>query len=259
MFLVVLANLTAISFSTYILAHYMTRAVPMEHPGMFKTMFIVLQVPVWGINNYLITPGIAQLDILILFLSISLSGIFAKKGFRVKACIYMLAFLAAQILENYLLNLVFFPAAAIPRAGAGYSEPPGQNLRRQLSSGVWRRGIHRHPDPSFPREIGQHRTIWQEAPAWIFGSIQSLENEGILYVFLVFQTEEVGQKDGCGSQTQLRGVALSKPIRKPKIRSTQTDAPDSFLAAPFGGNLLNLSRTDTWLPRWGSCQAERPD
>ena len=30
--------------------------------------------------------------------------------------------------------------------------------------------------------IGQHRTIWQEAPAWIFGSIQSLENEGILYV-----------------------------------------------------------------------------
>ena len=29
-------------------------------------------------------------------------------------------------------------------------------------------------------------------------------------IFLVFQTEEVGQKDGCGSQTQLRGVALIK-------------------------------------------------
>ena len=28
-------------------------------------------------------------------------------------------------------------------------------------------------------------------------------------IFLVFQTEEVGQKDGCGSQTQLRGVAIS--------------------------------------------------
>ena len=27
-------------------------------------------------------------------------------------------------------------------------------------------------------------------------------------IFLVFQTEEVGQKDGCGSQTQLRGVAF---------------------------------------------------
>ena len=27
--------------------------------------------------------------------------------------------------------------------------------------------------------------------------------------WLVFQTEEVGQKDGCGSQTKLRGVALS--------------------------------------------------
>ena len=39
---------------------------------------------------------------------------------------------------------------------------------------------------------GQHRTIWQEVSARIFASIQSLENEGILYVFLVFQTEEVG-------------------------------------------------------------------
>jgi hypothetical protein len=37
-----------------------------------------------------------------------------------------------------------------------------------------------------------------------------LENEGILYVFLVFQTEEVGQKDGGDSQTQLCGVALKK-------------------------------------------------
>ena len=58
--------------------------------------------------------------------------------------------------------------------------------------------------------LWQHRTIWQEAPAWILGSIQSLENEGILYVFLIFQTEEVRQKDGCGSQTQLRGVALKE-------------------------------------------------
>ena len=29
-------------------------------------------------------------------------------------------------------------------------------------------------------------------------------------IFLVFQAEEVGQKDGCGSQTQLRGVAFIK-------------------------------------------------
>ena len=33
-------------------------------------------------------------------------------------------------------------------------------------------------------------------------------------IFLVFQTEEVGQKDGCGSQTQLRGVALNGKERK---------------------------------------------
>ena len=70
------------------------------------------------------------------------------------------------------------------------------------------------PFPNTGENLGQHRTIWQEAPAWIFGSIQSLENEGILYVFLVFQTEEVGQKDGCGSQTQLRGVAIKMKIQK---------------------------------------------
>ena len=33
-------------------------------------------------------------------------------------------------------------------------------------------------------------------------------------IFLVFQTEEVGQKDGCGSQTQLRGAALKMKIQK---------------------------------------------
>ena len=43
-----------------------------------------------------------------------------------------------------------------------------------------------------------------------FSPIQSLENEGILYVFLVFQTEEVGQKDGGDSQTQLCGGAVRK-------------------------------------------------
>ena len=56
--------------------------------------------------------------------------------------------------------------------------------------------------------LRQHRAIRQEVSDRIFTPIQSLENEGILYVFLVFQTEEVGQKDGGDSQTQLCGVAL---------------------------------------------------
>ncbi len=57
--------------------------------------------------------------------------------------------------------------------------------------------------------LRQHRAIRQEVSDRIFAPIQSLENEGILYVFLVFQTEEVGQKDGGDSQTQLCGVALN--------------------------------------------------
>ena len=56
--------------------------------------------------------------------------------------------------------------------------------------------------------LRQHRAIRQEVSDRIFAPIQSLENEGILYVFLVFQTEEVGQKDGGDSQTQLCGAAL---------------------------------------------------
>ena len=49
---------------------------------------------------------------------------------------------------------------------------------------------------SLEKILRQHRTIRQEVSDRIFVPIQSLENEGILYVFLVFQTEEVGQKDG---------------------------------------------------------------
>ena len=56
--------------------------------------------------------------------------------------------------------------------------------------------------------IRQHRAIRQEVSDRIFAPIQSLENEGILYVFLVFQTEEVGQKGGGDSQIQLCGVAI---------------------------------------------------
>ena len=57
--------------------------------------------------------------------------------------------------------------------------------------------------------LRHHRTIRQEVSDRIFVPIQSLENEGILYVFLVFQAEEVGQKDGGDSQTQLCGAALN--------------------------------------------------
>ena len=58
--------------------------------------------------------------------------------------------------------------------------------------------------------LGQHRAIRQEVSDMIFAPIQSLENEGLLYIFLVFQTEEVGQKDGGDSQTQLCSAALAE-------------------------------------------------
>ena len=60
----------------------------------------------------------------------------------------------------------------------------------------------------YPQKLRQHRAIRQEVSDRIFPHFFSLESEGILYVFLVFQTEEVGQKDGGDSQTQLCGVAL---------------------------------------------------
>ena len=59
-----------------------------------------------------------------------------------------------------------------------------------------------------PITLRQHRAIRQEVSDRIFAPIQGLENEGILYVFLVFQTEEVGQKDDGDLQTQLCGAAL---------------------------------------------------
>ena len=44
--------------------------------------------------------------------------------------------------------------------------------------------------------LGQHRTIRQEVSGRIFVPIQSFENGGILYVFPIFGTAEVEQKDG---------------------------------------------------------------
>ena len=44
--------------------------------------------------------------------------------------------------------------------------------------------------------LRQHRTIRQEVSGRIFVPIQSSENGGILYVFPIFGTAEVEQKDG---------------------------------------------------------------
>ena len=109
MFLIVLANLAAIGFSTSILAYYQSKAVPMAHPGIFRIVFVCVHVAMWGINNYIFTPGTGLLDILIVFLTIFQSGVFAEKGFRAQSCVNMLVFICAVILTNYLIGLVAFP------------------------------------------------------------------------------------------------------------------------------------------------------
>ena len=107
--------------------------------------------------------------------------------------------------------------------------------------------------------LRQHRTIRQEVSGRIFVPIQSLENEGILYVFLVFQTEEVGQKGGWDSQAQLCGVALNyKPeyvpntLCKSGIYATFSDKKFS----PFGRPVLYSDRSQSesclWLYRLNS-------
>ena len=92
------------------------------------------------------------------------------------------------------------------------------------------------PDIGFLR---QHRTIWQEVSDRIFAPIQSSENGGILYVFPIFGTAEVGQKDGWDSQAQLCGVALMsfatqvRPAGKMEV-------------------ILSLKRAIMQLMQWGS-------
>ena len=77
---------------------------------------------------------------------------------------------------------------------------------------------------NLPQILRQHRAIRQEVSDRIFSPIQSLENEGILYVFLVFQAEEVGQKDGGDSQTQLCGVALKIQKFNPQKKGRGEDS-----------------------------------
>ena len=118
---------------------------------------------------------------------------------------------------------------------------------------------------------GQHRAIRQEDSDRIFAPIQSLENEGILYVFLVFQTEEVGQKGGGDSQTQLCGAALGffiidaggcQPPASQRVKKASQSlppaggkgiliifcqgAPQGGLSCPFGAiHLLYLTENTT--------------
>ena len=58
------------------------------------------------------------------------------------------------------------------------------------------------------RQLGQHRTIWQEHSAKDFASYESYKRAGILYVFPPFITARMGQKIGRRPQTQLCGDAL---------------------------------------------------
>ena len=75
---------------------------------------------------------------------------------------------------------------------ASYTIPPKSNVIEP-----WFCDFHtykeRHLIECFLRH---HRTIWQEDSARIFVPIQSSENGGILYVFPIFGTAEVGQKGG---------------------------------------------------------------
>ena len=73
-----------------------------------------------------------------------------------------------------------------------------------------------------------------------FAPIQSLENEGILYVFLVFQTEEVGQKGGGDSQTQLCGVAFD--MKKGSMSVHGFFSQSGAQKAPSGEGALRLSK-----------------
>ena len=61
------------------------------------------------------------------------------------------------------------------------------------------------------KNIGQHRTIWQEHSAKDFASYESYKRAGILYVFPPFITARMRQKIGRRPQTQLCGDAIDLP------------------------------------------------
>ena len=81
--------------------------------------------------------------------------------------------------------------------------------------------------------LRRHRIIWQDDSAWDFSSSQGLENEGILCVFLVFQTAELAEKTRRGTQTQLCGDAL-KIIPRGGLRTPS--GYDTIIEIAKGGN-----------------------
>lgn len=91
--------------------------------------------------------------------------------------------------------------------------------------------------------LGRHRIIWQDDSAWDFSSSQSLENEGILCVFLVFQTAELAEKPRRGTQTQLCGDALALFSHKVPRRVNHVFAETCF----FGKKSAHRRKTSVFL------------
>ena len=98
---------------------------------------------------------------------------------------------------------------ACGQPGRGSDMPPACHSLPRLRFAYPQRESQERFAPCSKSKFRAARAIRQEVSDRIFAPIQSLENEGIPYVFLVFQTEEVGQKDGGDSQTQLCGVAIN--------------------------------------------------
>ena len=84
-----------------------------------------------------------------------------------------------------------FDTITIAHSILGAPKPPSYSIKKEFEGGF--------ALPAFCTAtfiLGQHRTIRQEVSDRIFAPIQSSENGGILYVFPIFGTAEVEQKDG---------------------------------------------------------------
>ena len=101
-------------------------------------------------------------------------------------------------------------------------------------------------------ESWHYRTIWQGATASDFASIQSFKNEGILYVFPIFEAAEVGKKNGCGPQTQLDGDAINMVTAyRAERRTDLLQTPRILCPVSVGGG----GTENALCPRRFSCQS----
>lgn len=106
-----LCNCLLVTLTTTYQMLLISRTASICRPRFFLIFSSVVGAVLWTLNNYLLAPGAANLDTVIILFLLLMPPLFANKGSRLKAFFLMSVFLGIQIAVMYIVALFAFPLA----------------------------------------------------------------------------------------------------------------------------------------------------